>query len=52
MRKILEAEFGVLLGLSAVYDLLHRLGYSRLCPRPRHPGAAGDAERGAFKKRP
>ena len=52
VRRILEAEFGVLLKLSAVYDLLHRLGYSRLCPRPRHPGAAGDAPRDAFKKRP
>jgi len=50
VRKILEQEFGVVLKLGAVYDLLHRLGYSRLCPRPRHPDA-GPAARGAFKKR-
>jgi len=50
VRRILEAEFGVLLKLSAVYDLLHRVGYSRLCPRPRHPDA-DPAAREAFKKR-
>jgi transposase len=50
VRKILEAEFGVLLKLSAVYDLLRRLGYGRLCPRPRHPDA-DPAAREAFKKR-
>jgi transposase len=50
VRKILEEEFGVVLKLSAVYGLLHRLGYSRLCPRPRHP-RADPAEREAFKKR-
>jgi len=50
VRKILEREFGVLLKPSAVYDLLHRLGYSRLCPRPHHPGA-DPAAREAFKKR-
>jgi transposase len=50
VRRILEQEFGVVLKLSAVYDLLHRLGYSRLCPRPRHPGA-DPAAREAFKKR-
>jgi transposase len=50
VRRILEREFGVALKLSAVYDLLHRLGYSRLCPRPRHPDA-DPAAREAFKKR-
>jgi transposase len=50
VRKILDREFGVALKLSAVYDLLHRLGYSRLCPRPRHPDA-DPAAREAFKKR-
>lgn len=50
VRGILEREFGVLLKLSAVYDLLHRLGYSRLCPRPHHP-QADPAAREAFKKR-
>jgi len=51
VRRILEREFAVVLKLTAVYDLLHRLGYGRLCPRPRHPGAAGEAEREAFKKK-
>jgi transposase len=51
VRRILGQEFGVVLKLSAVYDLLHRLGYSRLCPRPRHPDA-DPAAREAFKKRP
>jgi len=50
VRRILEKEFGVLMKLSAVYGLLHRLGYSRLCPRPHHP-AADPAAREAFKKR-
>lgn len=49
LRRILAAEFGVLLKLSAVYRLLHRLGYSRLCPRPRHPDA-DPAAQDAFKK--
>jgi transposase len=47
VRRILGQEFGVALKLSAVYDLLHRLGYSRLCPRPRHPDA-DPAARGGF----
>jgi len=51
VRRILEAEFGVLRSLQAVYDLLHRLGFGPLRPRPRHPG--GDAEeQEAFKKSP
>jgi transposase len=36
VRRILEREFGVLMGRQAVYDLLHRLGYSDLMPRPHH----------------
>lgn len=34
--RILENEFGVKYTLDGVYDLLNRLGYSRLTPRPRH----------------
>jgi len=49
IQRILENEFGVVLKLSAVYELLHRLGYSRLCPRPRHP-EADPAARETFKK--
>jgi transposase len=39
VRRILEREFGVLMGRQAVYDLLHRLGYSDLMPRPHHEEA-------------
>ena len=39
LRRILEDEFGVLLGLQAVYDLLHRHGFSSLMPRPQHKDA-------------
>jgi transposase len=39
VRRLLEREFGVLMGRQAVYDLLHRLGYSDLMPRPHHEDA-------------
>jgi transposase len=39
IRRILEREFGVRMGRQAVYDLLHRLGYSDLMPRPHHEDA-------------
>jgi transposase len=49
VRRILGDEFGVLRSLQAVYDLLHRLGFGPLRPRPRHP--KGDPqEQEAFKK--
>ena len=49
VRRILEDEFGVVRCLQAVYDLLHRLGFECLRPRPRHPKA--DPSAGAeFKK--
>jgi transposase len=34
--SILEREFGVRYSLGGAYDLLHRLGYSCLTPRPLH----------------
>jgi transposase len=34
--RILESEFGVGYTLDGAYDLLHRLGYSSLSPRPIH----------------
>ena len=34
--RILEAEFGVHYSLDGVYDLLERLGFSCLSPRPLH----------------
>jgi len=37
--RILEREFGVLYSRQGLYDLLHRLGYSCLCPRPQHEKA-------------
>lgn len=36
VMRILDEEFGVKYTLDGVYDLLHRLGYSCLTPRPRH----------------
>lgn len=36
IQRILRQEFGVPYTLQGVYDLLHRLGYSYLQPRPRH----------------
>lgn len=36
VQRILANELGVLRSLSAVYQLLHRLDYSYLVPRPRH----------------
>jgi transposase len=39
LRRILEHEFGVLLSLQAVYDLLHRHGFESLMPRPQHKDA-------------
>ena len=49
VRRVLEKEFGLVRSLQAVYDLLHRLGFEPLRPRPRHPKAnPADADR--FKK--
>ena len=39
LRRILEEEFGVTLRRQAIYDLLHRLKYSSLMPRPQHEQA-------------
>ena len=49
VRRILEAEFGVLRSPQAVYDLLHRLGFGPLRPRPRHPQGDPRQQEG-FKK--
>jgi len=49
IQRILEEEFSTSYRLNGVYDLLHRLGYSSLMPRPRH--AQADKERqDEFKK--
>jgi transposase len=39
IRRLLREEFGVALGRQATYNLLHRLGFSDLMPRPQHPGS-------------
>lgn len=49
VQRILQSEYGQLRSLSAVYGLLHRLGYSSLVPRPQHP-AADPAAQAEFKK--
>lgn len=38
LREKIQLLFGVTYSLSAVYALLHRLGYNDLMPRPMHPG--------------
>jgi transposase len=39
VQRILGEEFGAPMSLQAVYDLLHRLGYNDLMPRPHHEDA-------------
>ena len=43
-QRILSQEFGVWRSLASVYNLLHRLGYSYLRPRPRHRRADPQAQ--------
>ena len=47
--QLLDREFGVVLNRDAVYKLLHRMNYSWLCPRPRHP-RSNPAAQDTFKK--
>ncbi len=49
LRQWINRQFGVLYSLPGTYDLLHRLGYSCLMPRPRHKKTDPQAQ-GAFKK--
>jgi len=49
IKRLLEREFDVVYSLWGVYDLLHRLGYSCLCPRPKHQKADPKAQQ-EFKK--
>ena len=49
IHRILEREFGVLYSVQGLYDFLHRLGYSCLCPRPQHEQADRQAQE-TFKK--
>ena len=49
LKPWIETRFGVVYSLSGLYELLHRLGYSWLMPRPRHP-KHDPAAQAAFKK--
>lgn len=49
IQRILEREFGQTYSLPGVWSLLHRLGYSYLCPRPQHERADPIAQE-EFKK--
>ena len=49
IKRLLAREFSVVYSLWGVYDLLHRLGYSCLCPRPQHENTNPKA-RQEFKK--
>lgn len=51
LRQWIAQQFGVRYALSGLYELLHRLGYSCLMPRPRHHKADPAAQE-AFKKTP
>jgi transposase len=52
VRQWIEQQFGVLYTLTGVYELLHRLGYSCLMPRPRHAKADPKAQAEFKKKHP
>ncbi len=49
LQRILKNEFGAEYSLSGTYFILHRLGFSCLCPRPQHPKADIEAQE-TFKK--
>lgn len=49
VQRILKEEFGKVRCLSAVYNLLHAMGYNDLVPRPQHKDADPAAQE-AFKK--
>ena len=50
VRDLIARQFGKAYSLNGAYRLMHRLGYSWLMPRPRHPKADAAAEE-AFKKK-
>ena len=49
IQRILREEFGAKYCLGGTYFLLHRLGFSSLVPRPRHPKADQQVQ-SRFKK--
>jgi transposase len=44
IQRILAQEFGAAMGLQAVYNLLHRIGYSSLMPRPQHEDSCPEVQ--------
>ena len=38
LMRAINAQFGVVMAERSISDVLHRLGLSRLVPRPQHPG--------------
>ena len=51
LQQILQKEFDAPYSLGGTYFLLHRLGFSCLCPRQQHPKADIQAQE-TFKKSP
>jgi transposase len=49
LQQILQKEFKAQYSLGGTYFLLHRLGFSCLCPRQQHPQADIEAQE-TFKK--
>ena len=49
LQRILQKEFNAQYSLAGTYFLLHRLGFSCLCPRQQHPQADIHAQE-TFKK--
>ncbi len=49
LQQILQTEFNAQYSLGGTYFLIHRLGFSCLCPRPQHPKADIEAQE-TFKK--
>lgn len=48
-QRILQNEFHAQCSLGGAYFILHRLGFSSLCPRPQHP-SSDPAAQDEFKK--
>ena len=44
LARTIEARFGVVMAERSISDVLHRLGFRRLAPRPRHPGHDATAQ--------
>jgi Transposase and inactivated derivatives len=50
VRGMLDREFGVSYGRSSVYVLLHRMGFSSLMPRAKHPDSSEEEQKRFQKK--